>query len=201
MQFFWLTILMPLFFLGLFKCRRLGTFRGSNAALLPWVAYILAYQAGRALNPPFLALEVAQTMMIASCLINLGCIMGIFYHKRLRNRLVVSIRDSRRIAVWLFIALYLASILWAPYNGFLIPASNIISLITFGLFGSILSIADIYLSFKRVIIIAIVVLSLSIFYDGIIIPGIPLNDSIEYQLLKDEETKKRKNEKTEKRKN
>jgi O-antigen ligase len=146
------------------------------------VAYILAYQAGRALNPPFLALEVAQTMLIASCLINLGCIMGIFYHKRLRNRLVGSIRDSRRIAVWLFIALYLASILWAPYNGFLIPASNIISLITFGLFGSILSIADIYLSFKRVIIIAIVVLSLSVFYDGIVIPGIPLNDSIEYQL-------------------
>lgn len=183
MQFFWLTMLTPLFFLGLFKCRRLGTFRGSNVALLPWVAYILAYLSGRAQNPPFLAPEVAQTMLISSCLINLGCILGIFIDTRLRNRLVGSIRDSRRIAVWLFIALYLASILWAPYNGLLIPTNNILSLITFGLFGSILSLADIKLSFQRVIIIAIVVLSLSFFYDGIIIPGIPLNDSVEYKLF------------------
>jgi O-antigen ligase len=58
---------------------------------------------------------------------------------------------------------------------------SIMGLLAFALVGTVMSDADMNLAFRWVILIGLVTLGLSLFYDGIFIPGLPLSDTIEYK--------------------
>ena len=172
-------IFSPLSIIGIIFCRRLGTFNGSMAALIPWFAGILGDLGHKGSMWPWYQ-KATVRLEIASFWISAGCILAVLLNRRLRMRIYRCIRDRRRLSIWAFLLFYVTSYLWAPPCGMLYPGVAIMSLLAYAMVGSVLSFNDLLINFKCVIVCAFLLLALSLFFNGLIIPGIPLQLTVQY---------------------
>lgn len=182
----WLLALIPFIIPGIVFVKRLGRPQGSMAALIPWIASVIAYQAGTGSAWSGIPGEIAAGQLrIVSMYLNMGCIVGILMSRKTRSRIVLCRDDLRRMLVWLFIMLYIVSIVWAPPSGAVGSMSGIVSLVSFGIVGSVVSTADIRKAFHLTIVVAFITLVLALFYEGVYIPGLPIALTTQYSNIFD----------------